>query len=95
MCRVPTAVRLAAHAKINVCLRVLGGRDDGFHDIETLVLPVDLHDDVEVSVADAFEVAIEGPYADRIGNENLAADAGGGGGRGAGGGWVLSGPKYG
>jgi 4-diphosphocytidyl-2-C-methyl-D-erythritol kinase len=38
------AVTRRAHAKVNVFLRVLGRRDDGFHEIETLVMPVSLHD---------------------------------------------------
>ena len=29
-----------AYGKINVFLRVLGRRPDGYHDVETLVLPV-------------------------------------------------------
>jgi len=40
-----------AHAKINVFLRVLGRRDEGFHDIETLVLPISLHDVVTATQA--------------------------------------------
>ena len=37
-------VTVKAHAKINVFLRVLGRRPDGFHDLETLLVPLDLHD---------------------------------------------------
>jgi 4-diphosphocytidyl-2-C-methyl-D-erythritol kinase len=71
-----TGAVVAAHAKINVMLRVLGRRDDGYHDVETLVLPVDLHDDVEVSPADRLEVELFGPYADRVaGDDELAAAA--------------------
>ena len=44
-------VEVRAHAKINVFLRVLGRRDDGYHDIETLVLPVSLADLVVVRPA--------------------------------------------
>jgi len=41
-------VRRDAHAKINVFLRVLGARDDGYHELESLVLPVSLADRVSV-----------------------------------------------
>jgi 4-diphosphocytidyl-2-C-methyl-D-erythritol kinase len=52
------SVSLAAHAKINVFLRILGRRDDGFHDVETLVLPISLHDDLRVSSLARNEVDV-------------------------------------
>lgn len=48
----PGKVSRRAHAKVNVFLRVLGPREDGFHEIETLVLPISLHDVVTVRDAD-------------------------------------------
>lgn len=41
-----------AHAKINWTLRVLGVRSDGYHDLQSIVLPVSLHDTVSLSEAD-------------------------------------------
>jgi 4-diphosphocytidyl-2-C-methyl-D-erythritol kinase len=73
-----TTIRRRAHAKLNVFLRVLGRRPDGFHDIETLILPLELHDVVEVRLADAIEVDVHGPRADELadaGGEGLAGTA--------------------
>lgn len=43
-----------AHAKINWTLRVLGVRDDGYHDLQSIVLPVSLHDTVSLLEADGI-----------------------------------------
>jgi 4-diphosphocytidyl-2-C-methyl-D-erythritol kinase len=55
-----SALGMQAHAKLNVFLRVLGRRDDGFHDIETLVLPVSLHDRVIVEPAQELTLDVLG-----------------------------------
>ncbi len=44
------AVTVSAYAKINLTLELLGVRPDGYHDIRSVVVPVELHDDVEISV---------------------------------------------
>ena len=51
---VPSApvVTRRAYAKINVFLRVIGRRDDGFHEIESVVLPISLHDVVTATAVD-------------------------------------------
>lgn len=60
-----------AHAKINVFLRVLGRRDDGYHDLETVLLPLDLHDVLSIARSDVFTVEVVGPRAAEL------AEAGG------------------
>ncbi len=42
------AVSVSAYAKINLTLELLGVRSDGYHAIRSVVVPVELHDDVEI-----------------------------------------------
>lgn len=71
------AVRREAHAKINVFLRVLGRRDDGYHDLESLVVPVSLADAVTVAPADGLWITVRGETARGVPSDrsNLAARA--------------------
>ncbi len=41
-------MQVIAPAKINLSLRVLGRRSDGFHEIETLIAPISLCDEIEI-----------------------------------------------
>ncbi len=45
-------LRLRSPAKINWDLRILGKRSDGFHELESLVSPVTLYDDLEFQPLD-------------------------------------------
>lgn len=42
--------KLKAPAKINVGLRILSKRSDGFHNLETIFIPINLYDDIKLSV---------------------------------------------
>jgi 4-diphosphocytidyl-2-C-methyl-D-erythritol kinase len=44
-------ISLQAFAKINLGLRILGKRPDGYHEIRTLYQTVDMHDDLEVELS--------------------------------------------
>jgi 4-diphosphocytidyl-2-C-methyl-D-erythritol kinase len=50
-----------AHAKVNLSLRVLRRREDGFHEIETLMAPITLCDSVEIESANEFEFHCDEP----------------------------------
>ncbi len=54
------AIRRDAHAKLNVFLRVIGSRDDGYHELESLVVPISLADRVTVRPADRLDVEVKG-----------------------------------
>ena len=45
---IPRAIRIRAHAKINLDLRVLGTRADGYHELRTVFQAVALHDTIEI-----------------------------------------------
>ncbi len=45
-----------AHAKINLALAVLGRRADGYHEIETILQSIDLHDQLEFQEAGRLEL---------------------------------------
>jgi 4-diphosphocytidyl-2-C-methyl-D-erythritol kinase len=51
-------MQVFAPAKINLSLKILGRRDDGFHEIETLIAPISLCDEVKIDKKDAKQ-AIE------------------------------------
>ena len=57
------SIRRDAHAKINVFLRVLSARDDGYHDLESLVVPISLADAVTVVEDDRLHVDVRGAAA--------------------------------
>ena len=57
-------LRLEAHAKINWTLEVLGKRPDGYHELKSVVLPVALHDDIEIAEGDTIESA-DFPYGEK------------------------------
>ncbi len=53
------AIVIKAHAKINLGLRVLSQRPDGYHEIETLFQSIDLHDILTVEPLPKPEIQLE------------------------------------
>ncbi len=45
----PANLIIKSYSKINLSLKVLGQKEDGYHDLEMVVLPVELHDIIEIT----------------------------------------------
>jgi 4-diphosphocytidyl-2-C-methyl-D-erythritol kinase len=54
-------VRARCPAKLNLFLEVLGRRPDGYHDLSTVMVPIDLYDTLEVTEAKRFALEVDGP----------------------------------
>jgi len=58
-----------ARAKINLYLRVVGRRDDGYHLLDSLIAFCDLADTITVAPAGDLTLAIDGPLATALASE--------------------------
>jgi 4-diphosphocytidyl-2-C-methyl-D-erythritol kinase len=58
-----------APAKVNLALRVLGKRADGYHDLESVVVFADIADRVTLTPGDTLGLDVEGPTADAAGDD--------------------------
>ncbi len=54
-------IETTAPAKINLSLRVIGARPDGFHDIETLIVPIGIADRLTVEEAEEWSFSCDDP----------------------------------
>ena len=73
----PEVVTEPAPAKLNPFLRVLRKRDDGYHEIETLILPITLADGVQAVLGDDLQLTVVGELAGEVpaGEDNLVLKA--------------------
>jgi 4-diphosphocytidyl-2-C-methyl-D-erythritol kinase len=71
------ATQVFAPAKINLSLRIVNRRNDGFHEIETLIAPVSLHDEIKIDKIDVgkrIKFRCDNPSVPR-GEDNLVVSA--------------------
>ncbi len=64
-----SALTLLAPAKLNLVLEVTGRRDDGYHDLDTVMTTIDLADRVRLRAAEALDVRLSGRGAEEIAGE--------------------------
>ncbi|HEV7344967.1 MAG TPA: 4-(cytidine 5'-diphospho)-2-C-methyl-D-erythritol kinase [Devosia sp.] len=66
-----------APAKVNLALHVTRRREDGYHDLESLVVFADVADELQATPADADSLSVSGPFARglTLGEGNLVSRA--------------------
>lgn len=65
---------MRTNAKLNLFLRILGSRPDGYHEIETILHGIGLSDDLEVSLTSSSRVEIDMRFADGLQGELPTAE---------------------
>ena len=77
MSEAPAGVRIAAHAKVNLFLRILSRESSGYHQIETAFVLLELADELEARrIASGVTLEVDGPDLGPM-EDNLAVRAAG------------------
>jgi 4-diphosphocytidyl-2-C-methyl-D-erythritol kinase len=63
------------NAKINLGLRVLRKRSDGYHDIQSIMLPIPVYDIIEITASEVFEYHASGLSIPQDGSVGLVEKA--------------------
>lgn len=64
-----TTHRIRTNAKVNLFLRVLGKRVDGYHEVETILQVIKLADEIEITPTDSGRVEIAMEWLDGVDGE--------------------------
>ncbi|MBV1863609.1 MAG: 4-(cytidine 5'-diphospho)-2-C-methyl-D-erythritol kinase [Rhodobacteraceae bacterium] len=63
-------IRIAARAKVNLCLHVTGQRGDGYHLLDSVVTFADVADILTFKPAENLTLTIDGPFADGLSGDD-------------------------
>ena len=55
-------MKIFAPAKLNIFLKVLGRRSDGYHIIRSGITFIDLYDEVEINISNKMCIRYKGPF---------------------------------
>lgn len=69
-------ITLNAYAKLNLALAVKGVRQDGYHELDTIMQSISLCDTVSIEKADGITVRMDAPWADEKDNTAYKAAQG-------------------
>jgi 4-diphosphocytidyl-2-C-methyl-D-erythritol kinase len=61
-----SVLELGAPAKLNLFLEVLGRRDDGYHELDSVFAEIDLRDYLRIEPADTISLTVAGPAAANV-----------------------------
>jgi 4-diphosphocytidyl-2-C-methyl-D-erythritol kinase len=68
-------MQILAPAKINLSLKILGRRNDGFHELDTLIVPISLYDEIRIDKGrNGIKFCCDDPSVPQ-GDDNLAVRA--------------------
>src|SRR5919198_3464282 len=73
--RAMTSISERAFAKVNLSLKVLGRRPDGYHEIESVFAFAAIGDRIPLDAPADPAVKVTGPFATAIAGENMVARA--------------------
>lgn len=65
-------MKVKANAKINIALKIVSNREDGYHDLEMIMVPIDLYDVINIEILDdEYETNVEfDDYSIPLGSQN-------------------------
>ncbi len=55
-------MKIRAYSKINLALDVIGKREDGYHELRMIMVPLDFYDDIELFYSEEMEYESNRPY---------------------------------
>ena len=58
-------------AKLNLGLNIVSKRDDGYHNLETVFYPIDIHDTLEVEESNELRLSLSGVPLEGDPNKNI------------------------
>jgi 4-diphosphocytidyl-2-C-methyl-D-erythritol kinase len=61
-----------APGKVNLCLRILGRRADGYHLLDSLMVPIGLYDELRIEIGPEMQATTGGPVIEVTSDSNAA-----------------------